>query len=156
MGVPVSIEATRVRPGVTVGSPRSGGQAVLIGVMVVALLILVIARTNPLEGGTAGGSPAPSTGGLGLASAVVVASVAPAPSTAPSVVVSASPAAPSASAAVSPSPAPSATQRTYKVRSGDTVASIAAKFHTTVTSIVKANKIVDPRTIHPGQVLVIP
>jgi LysM repeat protein len=67
-----------------------------------------------------------------------------------------SPVAASPSAVASATPGPSASPRTYKVRSGDSVASIALKFHTTVKAIVAANKIIDARTIHPGQVLIIP
>jgi LysM repeat protein len=151
---PVALEALHTRPGVSVGSSRAGGQALLVGLMVVAFLVLVIARANPLA--ITAASPTPGPSASAVVSAVVAASALPSPSPAPSVAASASPVAPSPSAAPSPTPAASATQRTYKVRSGDTVASIAAKFHTTVTAIVKANKIVDPRTIHPGQVLVIP
>jgi len=152
--VPVAIEAVHARPGLSVSSPKLGGQALLVGVMVLAFLALVIARANPLAGAGASASSAPPA--TAVASAVIAASAEPTPSPAQSAEGSAAPASPSPSAPASATPAPSPTQRTYKVRSGDTVASIAAKFHTTVTAIVKANKIVDPRTIHPGQVLVIP
>jgi LysM repeat protein len=152
--VPIALESIHTRPGVNVASPRAGGQALLVGLMVVAFLVLVIARTNPLAGRSA--SPSPDASVAANASAVVGIPTVATASPVPSVAVSASPAAPSPTIAPSPTPAPTATQRTYKVRSGDTIASIAAKFHTTVTAIVTANKIVDPRSIHPGQVLVIP
>lgn len=42
------------------------------------------------------------------------------------------------------------------MRAGDTLAMIAGKYHTTVKALVTANNITDPRTIHPGQVLIIP
>jgi len=153
-GVPVAVEVVHSRPGMSVTSPRVGGQALLVGLMVVALLVLVITRSNPLGGG----SPSASHSGSAIAAASIVIAASARPSASPvaSVVESAPPVTPSPSAAATPTPAPTATPRTYKVRSGDTVASIAAKFHTTVTAIVRANNIVDPRTIHPGQVLVIP
>jgi LysM repeat protein len=41
----------------------------------------------------------------------------------------------------------------YVVQCGDTLQSIAAKFNSTADDIAKRNKITDPNTIHPGQVL---
>jgi LysM repeat protein len=152
-GVPVALEAVHARPGVSVSSPKAGGQALLVGLMVVAFLVLVIARTNPL----ASGAPSPSASPVASAVASAAApSVAPSPSPAASPDASPTPALASATPAPSATPVPSASQRTYKVKSGDTIASIAAKFNTTVKAIVKANNITDPRTIHVGQVLVIP
>ncbi len=152
--VPVALETARGRAGV-VSQPRAGGQALLVALMLVAFVVLAIARTGgPLAGNSANGTPAPS--GSAAASALVGASATELPTPLASVEATAS-SAPSASAsAPGPTPSPSASPRTYKVRSGDTLAVIAAKFHTTVTAIVAANKITDPRTIHPGQVLVIP
>ena len=153
----VTLESTHGRAGVVVSSPRVGGQALLVALMLVAFVVLAITRTGgPLGGSGAGGTPAPTP-----------ATRLPRPRSprqpptevpTPLASVEATPSAgPSASAAVpSPTPSPSASPRTYKVRSGDTLAVIAAKFHTTVKAIVAANKITDPRTIHPGQVLVIP
>jgi LysM repeat protein len=152
--IPIALESVHTRPDVNVASPRAGGQALLVGLMVVAFLVLAIARTNQLAG--VGASPSPDATATAAASAIVGVPASATASPVPSVADSASPAAPSATIAPSPTPAPTATQRSYKVRSGDTIASIAAKFHTTVTAIVGANKIVDPRTIHPGQILVIP
>jgi LysM repeat protein len=165
--VPVALESVHSRPGPTVGTPRTGGQVVLIGLMVVAFLALVIARANPLGGGSGSAPPSPTAASslvaeasaTALPSQAASASPAPpgstAPSPSPSATASAVPASPAPSPAAS-SPAPSASQRTYKVRAGDTLSAIAAKFSTTVTAITKANKIADPRNIHAGQVLVIP
>jgi LysM repeat protein len=152
--VPVALEGVHVRPSVTVASPKVGGQALLVGLMIVAFLVLVVARTGPLASVAAPASPSPATSAV---AAIASASLVPAIVTPePSSEVTPSPAAPSATPEPSPTPSPSATPRTYRVRSGDTVAGIAAKFHTTVKAIVKANNIVDPRTIHAGEVLVIP
>lgn len=62
---------------------------------------------------------------------------------------------PTASASATPSPTPSSTVKTYTVKSGDTLAGIAAKFATTVAKIKAANKLTSDM-IKVGQVLVIP
>jgi LysM repeat protein len=120
--------------------------------MVVALAVLVIARTTPLGGTAASPSQVLPTATSSMAAAVSVApsgqaSASPSPTAA---------ATPSASASARPTPTPRASPRTYKVRPGDTIASIAAKLHSSVKAIVTANKIVDPHTIRPGQILIIP
>jgi LysM repeat protein len=55
-------------------------------------------------------------------------------------------------------PAPAAAQRTYTVQPGDTLLAIAKKFNTTVTAIVKANKLTPQQAdaLRVGQELVIP
>ena len=55
-------------------------------------------------------------------------------------------------------PAPPAAPRTYTVQPGDTLLSIAKKFNTTVTAIVKANKLTPKQadSLRVGQELVIP
>jgi LysM repeat protein len=64
---------------------------------------------------------------------------------------------PTAAGSAAPSAKPSASpKRTYKVKSGDTLTAIAARYGTTVTAIMKLNKIKDARSIRSGQVLKIP
>jgi LysM repeat protein len=147
------LEPTQGRLASLVGGPtRTGGQAMLVGLMVIAFLVLVIARTTtPAQPGSSAGSPL----------AAVSASPAPSPSPIPSSTQApASPAAtstsssPEVSAAPSSTPAPSV--RSYTVKPNDTLTSIAAALNTTVQSIELANNISDPRTLRPGQVLVIP
>ncbi len=59
--------------------------------------------------------------------------------------------------AVAPTPTPEPTSRTYRVRSGDTLVSIAQRFGLTVGQLLAANPgISDPDRIRVGQVLVIP
>lgn len=149
--LPVALEGVNARSRGGVGGPRTGGQALLVGLMAVALLVLVVARANPLAGPAA--SPSPAASG-DVASAPVGASAAASSTPAPTVAATPPPATPT------PAPTrtapPTASPRTYTVRSGDTIAGIAAKYHSTVKAIVAANNIVDPRTIHPGQVLIIP
>lgn len=56
-----------------------------------------------------------------------------------------------------PTPTPDPTSRTYRVRSGDTLLSIAQRFGLTIGQLMAANpSIVDPDRIRVGQVLVIP
>lgn len=47
-------------------------------------------------------------------------------------------------------------QRTYRVRSGDTLSAIAERFDTTVRALVRANDIENPNEIRAGEELVIP
>jgi LysM repeat protein len=56
----------------------------------------------------------------------------------------------------SPSPTPAKTPRTYRVRSGDTLSAIAARFGTTVRAIVELNDLADPNALSIGQILLIP
>jgi LysM repeat protein len=167
---PVALEFVRGRAGLPVASPRSGGQALLVALMVLAFLVLVIARTS---------APGTSSDPPGASAAPSVPASAPAAVTSPSPAGSPSPSAgtpaPSPSPVASPSPKPSARptarpsrspvpsatsvpsgSQTYVVQKNDTLSSIAAKFHTTVKALASANGITDPRVIHPGQVLVIP
>lgn len=153
--VPVALEPAAGR-GASMGSVRSAGQVALVALMVVAFGVLLLSRTPQL-------ATAPGTSMLPVASASMVGGgsasaptpdpVSPTPASA-SPSASASPTQPTASS--SPSASPAGSPRTYTVRSGDTLAVIAGRYHTTVKAIVAANSITDPRTIHPGQVLVIP
>jgi LysM repeat protein len=152
LSVPVALESVRARSGSGISIPRAGGQAALVGLMAVALVVLVLARVNPLASSAASPAPVPSPS---VASAASSATTVPTTSPIPTVAVTPTPA-PTPTAAPTPTPAPTASPRTYKVRSGDTIAGIAARLHSTVKAIVDANNIVDPRTIHPGQVLIIP
>jgi LysM repeat protein len=44
---------------------------------------------------------------------------------------------------------------TYRVESGDTLYSVARKFNTTVSIILKFNRIPNPNVIYPGQAILI-
>jgi LysM repeat protein len=143
-------------------------QAALVGVMVIALVAVLVVR---FSGGNAGGvasatsSPRASAAPATLrpaatvqpsrAPAVAGATTAPTPARTPkpSVVTAQS------TAAAQPTPKPTKTlaaTRTYRVKSGDTLSGIAAKYHTTVTALMKLNNITDPRKLRVGQVLKIP
>jgi LysM repeat protein len=53
-------------------------------------------------------------------------------------------------------PVASGSVRYYTVQPGDNLSRIAAKYGVTVDSIVKANKIANPRLIYSGTKLIIP
>ena len=161
---PILLEPSRGLAPLAGGTARTGGQALLVGLMVLAFLVLVVARTTAPP---ASGSPSPGASTSGVAaspSASTAATPAPAPppppTATPTASVGASPSASpsaSASATTSPSPAPTATPaaRRYTVRSGDTLSGIAATFGTTVKAIKAANGLTS-NVIRPGQVLAIP
>ncbi len=157
---PVVVEAAprrRTAP-VSFGSHRLAQAAAAA----LALVVVVLAGSRLLGGGE---TPPPSLPPSGVATpggsqATSGASTAPVATTTPTPDAgSATPATtpePTRAATPEPTPAPSVARRTYTVKSGDTLSGIAAKFGVTVTAIVKANKIKDPRHIVRGQVLVIP
>lgn len=53
-------------------------------------------------------------------------------------------------------PTPAVALETYQVRSGDTLAAIAARFNTTVEELVKLNDLRDPGRLEVGQMLRVP
>ncbi len=55
-----------------------------------------------------------------------------------------------------PANLPKGTLLTYRVQVGDSLASIASKFNSTIDDIVKANNLTDPNAISAGQTLKIP
>jgi hypothetical protein len=167
----VALEVSRSRVGGLPGaSGRHGGQALLVGLMVLAFLVLVIARTTPPSSGdtppslaagvAAGATPAATLAEPGGSGAAATSSLAPSPSQA----------GPGASAPASATPVPSrppvatprptatpvpANAERYKVKGGDTLSGIAARYGTTVKKLKAANGLTS-NTIHAGQVLVIP
>jgi LysM repeat protein len=151
---PLVLEPPRRRPTVPASATR-GGQALLVALMVVALVVLVVARTQS-PAGSAG--PTPGAGGQALAGSPSGTAQATAePTLAPATPV------PSATAEASPDATPTGTPdataasaRTYKVRSGDTLSSIASRFGTTVKRLKVLNSISDPRSLRIGQVLQLP
>ena len=135
-------------------SERSVGQAALMILMALAFALIVFAK---LSGGS---SPA----GVASASSSPGASAqasSPAGSARPSSVATV---APSGSAAgsgdpggsASPGPTAQPASKTYKVKSGDTLIGIAAKFGTTPKALAKLNGITNTANLKVGQVLRIP
>jgi FOG: LysM repeat len=137
---------------------RASGQAILVGVLGLAFVAILLARpagdtgpSSPLgAGASAPTSPSIATPtGVATPSANAPAET-PTPSgnLAPSLGVPSSP--PGASA---PPVTPGAT---YRVKSGDTLSAIAARFGTTTRVLIGLNGIADPSRIKIGQILKLP
>jgi LysM repeat protein len=143
-------------------SERSTAQVALVALLGVAFALIILARVTGGGGVVGAGDASPTP--------VVTESVSPRPAsgrpsarptatTAPGV--SAPPtgsAAPRTSAEPSSSPAGSSapTSKTYKVKAGDTLIGIAAKFGTTPKAIATLNGLGDLSSLKIGQVLKIP
>ena len=172
-GAVLSLEPVGGRRSALAGAPGlAGTQAFLVGLMVVAFVVLALARVTPtsLSGeppasfaADAVGSPAAAGASGSQASAPPTspptASAASSPSSVPGASAAAGPSAgPSGQpASAAPGASPSAVAGTsYRVRSGDTLSSIAIRFGVTVKAIKAANGLGGASLIRPGQVLVIP
>lgn len=136
-------------PGLAIGPRRSARRLVgpiTVVVVGVALVGFVLAR-GPLAPGSSGaGDDGPS--------ATPIASPTPSSATpAPTASLE-----PSATPAATATPAPAATPRprTYRVKPGDTLGAIAARFGTTVKELAALNGITNPSLIRVGQVLQLP
>lgn len=147
------VETERRLPGLT-GSPiRAGGQLALVALMVVAFVVLLVARTSP----TGSGGPGASLDAGASPSAIAIATPSARPTPAPSASPSVSPTPkPTASPKPTPKPTAKAGTRRYRIKSGDTLGAIALRFGTTLKVLKRLNGISDPRLIHPGQVIVLP
>jgi len=141
---------------------RVSGQAVLVGVLGIALTAVLVARPSGdagAEGADQSGAPEASEP---APSVVAAASTALAPEATEGVPTDEPAATPESSAASTPaasttaSAEPSTSGATYKVKSGDTLSAIAARFGTTVRVLVDLNRISDPSRIRIGQVLKLP
>jgi len=144
---PVVLEGAGISLPSDATARRLAGPAMVV-VVSIALGALLLSR-GPLAPGKIGagddGASPTLAGTLVPASPVPTGRPTPAPTTAPS-------------ERPTPTPRPSAapTPRTYKVRSGDTLSGIAARFGTTVAKIVTLNNITNPSLLRVGQVLRIP
>lgn len=140
---PVVLEGAGLGHSSDAAARRLVGPATVI-VVGVALGALVLAR-GPLTPG----SPGAGDDGASPTPAGTMAPATATPSGAPTVTPSERP---------TPTPHPTATPRprTYKVRSGDTLSAIAARFGTTVAELAALNKITNPSLLRVGQVLKIP
>src|SRR3954454_21466170 len=140
-------------------SARGGGQVLLVALMVVAFVVLLVARTQtPVAVAV---DPLASD-----AAAVAFASASASPSarqesSRPSTTATSSPSADLTPAAtVTPTAVPTTTpggsSHRYRVRSGETLTSIAVRFNTTVRKLSSLNGISNPRSLKVGQVLQVP
>jgi LysM repeat protein len=125
---------------------RVGSQVGLIALMIVAFLLLIVARTT-----------SPSTPVAAGPSGSAVALLSPSPSVTPSPAASPSAsAAPSATPRATPKPTNGPNRQRYRVKTGDTLSAIAVKFGTTLRVLKRINDITDPTVIRPGQVILVP
>jgi LysM repeat protein len=132
-------------------------QGVLAGILVVALALVLVTRFNEGHSGASGPGPSafhPAATAAPGSSAVGGVVPSPSPSLAPSGGPGASATASiSQGPSVAPSPSPTRKPTSYRVKAGDTLSSIAARFGTTVAKLMELNHITDPKTLHVGQLL---
>lgn len=153
---PVVLDQGRVGssvPPLRIGRPS--GQLALGGLLALAFAAVAAA-------GLSSGGPSPAGAVASETPPSSVATTLPSPSATSSAVASPTPSAIPAKPTTSPSQPPTTPKpslgatRSYRVKTGDTLAEIAAKFGTTVTVLKELNGIADPRRIQIGQVLRIP
>jgi len=143
---------------------RTLGQAVLVGVLGIALTAILFARPSGDAGGAGGpgsathavSEPVPTTVAPATPTAMTTAGPTEAAATDEPVSTPDASAASSPAASSAPSAEPSTSGSTYKVKSGDTLSAIAARFGTTVRVLVDLNGITDPSRLKVGQVLKLP
>jgi LysM repeat protein len=143
---PVVIDRGRVGPA-AVRLDRSVAQIGLVGLMVLAFLVLAVARLSSSDRPTQVASPSAAVSPSAVASAAL--SPSPTPRSSPSI-------APSPSPSAAASPAASAGTATYRVKAGDTLLAIAARFGTTVKVLRELNDIPDPSLLRVGQLIRLP
>lgn len=147
---------------------RTSGQAVLVGVLAIAFVAILLARPTGNAGSAppaaselaavaspSGGPPSTATAGGPSAGPTTTEPTSAATSTeAPSdgPVATATP----PTRTPPPTSAPSTSGQTYRVRSGDTLVAIAARFGTTTRVLVQLNGIEDPSRLRVGQILKLP
>jgi len=146
---PVVVDRGRASFGLpSFGDRRQLGQIGLVVLMIAALGAILLARIGqPETSGLAnGGSPSPIGSARASPHATPRASASP----------SSNPGSSASSPAKSPATSPTSKPKTYKVKAGDTLSSIASRFHTTAKIIEQLNDLKSPFVIHPGQVLKLP
>jgi LysM repeat protein len=137
-----------------VRADRTTVQTVLVVLLGLAFAAIVLARLTSSE------TPAGAVGSPSIAASAVPGaggSAAPAASERPTTTPAGGSAAPDGSGGAAGSPAASGSEgQTYKVKSGDTLVGIAARFGTTAKAIAELNGLSDPSSLRTGQVLRIP
>jgi len=151
---PVVLDHGRIAIGMpALHSDRPVWQALLIGILAIAFAAIVLTRVT--DGGTSGASHSPGQSVAASAAATGATASHDAATAAPSGAVDPTPGN-GASADPSDPGASAVASQTYKVKAGDTLVGIAAKFGTTPKAIATLNGITDPTSLHAGQVLKIP
>jgi LysM repeat protein len=126
---------------------RPAGQLALGALMVVAFAAIALARLSGVGNGgvvAGAGSPSPQAS---LVAALPTPTRSPVPTPVPSA---------AASPVLTPSASPTQPARTYKVKRGDTLSGIAARFGTTVRVLSDLNDIENPSRIAIGALLKLP
>jgi LysM repeat protein len=154
---PVVLDHGRIAIGMpALHSDRPVWQAILIGILAIAFAAIVLTRVT--DGGASGAASASHSPGQSAAASAVASGAAAshAVSTArPSGALDPTPGSGASADPSDPGASAVATQ-TYKVKTGDTLVGIAAKFGTTPKAIATLNGITDPTSLHAGQILKIP
>lgn len=135
-------------------SDRLSGQAILIVLLGIAFVAILLAKLTGggAPAGVAGASPtARASGGASSTSSTSR----PIATGAPTVAATSSASVGASATPATPRPSTTGT-RTYKVKVGDTLIGIAAKFRTTPKAIMKLNGITNASNLKIGQVLQIP
>jgi len=160
---PVVLDQTRFDLRLPAFRPdRISGQGLLVGILALAFAAIMIARPAGNSGSANGdsGNPSAVPGPTNAAAASATPHRSPVASGAPVVTARPVGSAPPIASEQPPNPPasaqPSTSGATYKVKSGDTLNAIAARFGTTVKVLVNLNHIADPSKIHVGQVLKLP
>jgi LysM repeat protein len=160
--MPVVLDHGRIVIGIpALRSDRSSAQVALVVLLGLAFALIILARLPGGDGlagaGTGTASPAPQVSEVASAipasdrpSARPSSSAPPGVSPGPTSSIG-----PQSSGRSSPAASSPAT-RTYKVKAGDTLIGIAAKFGTTAKAIASLNGISDISSLKIGQVLKIP
>jgi hypothetical protein len=147
---PILLEHGRVHIPLLAGS-RSVMQLLLAGLMAVAFVAVIVGRVP---------GPAPAGAVADASATAKVAQVLPTIAAVPTrtlvPVGSPSPSAGPGPTTPRGDPGAPGAVRTYKVRSGDTLSGIAARFGTTTKILMKLNAITDPARIRVGTVLSLP
>jgi LysM repeat protein len=158
---PLVLDHARVTVAVpALRADRSNAQAVLIVLMALAFAAIVLARLTGASAPAAvsGTSPSPpsAAGAVAAPSLAAVASKTPVPATSSPASVAPTTRPAGSAAPATPRPTAAVATRTYKVKPGDTLIAIAAKFGTKLQDIKRLNGIADPSSLRIGQVLKIP
>ena len=142
---------------------RISGQGILVAVLGLAFAAIVIAR--PAGGGEGAGAPgvtpASATPAAGESASATSKPRSALPASSAPVVTArpiGSPAPSDAATATNPpaSAQPAGSASTYKVKRGDTLSAIAARYGTTVKVLMNMNGITDPSRLKIGQILKVP
>jgi LysM repeat protein len=144
---PVVLDHGRIGFALPAARDRPAGQLALGALMLVAFAAIAFARLSGVgAGGLAAGAGSPSPLAT-RAAALPTPTPTPVPTAAPSA---------ATSPVLTPAPNPTQPTRTYKVKRGDTLIGIAARFGTTAPVLIDLNNIKNPARLAVGARLKLP